>query len=243
MAERSTVQPQDEEWESPVAKLELGILVLDGSGSMAAGEPGTSLSKAEAVELHLVGRGEGEAKSLLQRLKESTRAGEIQLSVITFDHRVREVLEPTAVTAIDAGALSLNLLKAHGGATAIGLALRKAGEVARRFLADEQEGIPRYVLILIMTDGREEGPQTQDPSTNPVKVAEEIKAGARDKRGRPEIVIAAAGYGEDADEETLQRMVTSPLTADTSFFRRVNSGEELREFFMASMQVVDRMSA
>ena len=243
MAEQSAVEWQGEEWESPPAKLELGILVLDGSGSMRAAEPGTGLSKAQAVELHLVGQGQGEARSLLQRLKDSTRANEIQLSVITFDHRVRRALEPTPVTRLDPGALKLNLLENHGGMTAIGLALEEAAQVARTFLEGEQEGVPRYVLILLMTDGKEEGPQTNDPNANPVTVASRIKESARDKRGRPDIVIAAAAYGQDADEETLRKIVTSPLTEGTSFFKRVNSGEELREFFMASMQVVERMTA
>ncbi len=241
MADEMVMQAQDEEWASPVAKLELGILVLDGSGSMRGAEPGSNRAKADMVELHLIGDGAG-PKSLVQRLKESTRLSEIQLAVVTFDHRVRRALDPAPVAEIDPAGLHLELLQQHGGATAIGLALKEAGKIANDFVRGEEEGIPRYALILLMTDGREEGPQKDDPSADPVKVAEEIKALAQTQRGRPEGIIASVAYGAEADEATLQKLVTSPLTADSGFFKKVRSGEELREFFMQSMQVVDKMS-
>jgi len=217
-----------QEWEElPLPKNceELGILVLDGSGSMNDPEKATGRQKAAVVEDQITNLKDG----LIQRLRKSTRAHEISLAIVTFDHRVKVLLNPTPVLRLDPASVKLDLLRRHGGSTAIGDALRTAGIIAEQFLAQEEEDIPRYVTILLMSDGQ------NNSGEDPLTVANAIKGRARDKAGRPEIVIATAAYGDDADEETLRQIATQIPEQPDKFFAKVQTGEQLRQFFIASM--------
>src|SRR4051812_35027491 len=111
---------------------ELGILVVDGSGSMAEIEKASGKKKAEAVEEHLIRAQD----SLFAKLKASTRRQEISLALVTFDHSNVKRCDPTKIAQLEPDALSLNLLKTHGGNTAIGGALKTAGEIAQLFIAE-----------------------------------------------------------------------------------------------------------
>lgn len=221
------------EWEEatpPKSLEELGILVVDGSGSMADIEKASGKKKAEVVEQHLV----KDQESLLERLKGSTRRQEISLALVTFDHRDVKRRDATEVEKLTPGDLSLDLLKLHGGNTAIGRALQTADEIAQQFIAGEQR-LPRFVTILLMSDGQE------TENTDPIGVAGQILQRAKFKQiagyvvSRPDIVIAVAAYGDDADDNTLRQIATQLPDQPDKFFRHVNSGAELREFFIESM--------
>src|SRR5579864_501127 len=88
---------------------QLGILVLDGSGSMKSlGESGRS--KADEVNIAV--------RSLISRLMASRRKDNFQLAVITYDNTVNSNrLPPTPVTQIDSTA-DYSPLHGHGGETA-----------------------------------------------------------------------------------------------------------------------------
>jgi uncharacterized protein YegL len=188
---------------------QLGILLLDGSGSMAS-EGETRQSKAAEVSLAVRG--------LLTRMKGSRRADSFQLAIVTYDHRVTPRLEPTPVADIDDTA-DYNPLTDHGGETAIGDALEKASSMAVRFLDARQE-FGRSVVIVMYTDGQ------NNSGKDPVGVAEEIK------RSGKEIKICAAGFGkpEEVDSLTLQKLVTKP-----SGYILAHDGESLRKFFEESI--------
>jgi uncharacterized protein YegL len=201
------------EIETAKAFEQLGILVLDGSGSMTT--PGVS-GQAKAVEVHQAVQG------LMGRLRNSRRRHNFLLAVITYDHRVNaRRLLPTFVTGIDDTG-DYNPLSGHGGNTAIGAALEEAYQLAEQFLA-ETTAFPRSVVIIVMSDGK------NNAGLDPLQVAERIKnSGQR-------ITVCAAGYGKDQelDEMTLKRLVS-----DAQCYKFTMNTNELRDFFEQSITQV-----
>jgi len=193
---------------------QLGILVLDGSGSMES--PGES-NQRKADEVDQAVRG------LISRLKVSRRKENFYLAAITYDDKVGKPirLEPTPVTQIDETA-DYNPLNGHGGETAIGDALEAAAEIADKFL-EGQTKFPRSVVIFLMTDGQ------NNAGKNPVEVADGIKNSGK------RITICAAGYGKsgDVDELTLKRIVSEP-----SGYYRTYDVEQLRKALEVSVTEV-----
>ena len=226
------MEEQFEELTPPKSIEELGILVLDGSGSMADVEKTSGKKKAEAVEDHLIRAQD----SLFARLKGGTRRHEISLALVTFDNRDEKRCDPTELAQLTPADLTLDLLREHGGSTAIGRALETAGEIAQQFIAGEQR-VPRFVTILLMSDGGE------TENTDPVGQARQIHQQAKPKQiagrptQRPDITIAVAAYGDDADENTLRQIATQLPDHADKFFKRVQSGTELRDFFIGSMTI------
>lgn len=192
---------------------QLGILVLDGSGSM--GEKGRS-DQSKAEEINQAVRG------LMTRLRNSRQKENFYLGVVTYDHRVdKGRLAPTPVTQVDDTA-DYNPLKGHNGETAIGDALEGAYEVAEAFL-DGQSTASRSVVIVVMSDGQ------NNRGKNPVEVAERIKQSGK------RITVCAAGYGTDRslDEMTLKRLVSEPQG-----YKFTMNTNDLRDFFEASISQV-----
>ncbi len=192
---------------------QLGILVLDGSGSM--GEKGVS-DQPKAEEINQAVRG------LMTRLRGSQKKENFYLAVVTYDHRVdTDRLGPTPVTQVDDTA-DYNPLKGHNGDTAIGDALAAAHGVAEAFLAG-QGSASRSVVIVVMSDGQ------NNRGADPVEVAECIKQSGQ------RITVCAAGYGKgsELDEMTLKRLVSEP-----SGYKFTMSTNDLRDFFEASISQV-----
>jgi len=192
---------------------QLGILVLDGSGSMeVAGETG----QPKAEEVNNVTRG------LISRLKVSRRKENFYLSIVSYDHNVTVRLKPTPVTQIDDTA-DYNPLNGHGGETAIGDALETASKIAEEFL-EKKTAFPRSVVIVLLTDG-----QNNAGKKHPVEVANKIKSSGK------KITLCAAGYGrgEDVDALILQQIVSG-----SGEYIRAYDPEALRKFFEASVSKI-----
>ena len=71
---------------------QLGVLVQDGSGSMAGGAPG-NMSKAQAVNLA--------TRELLTRFKVSRYANNFDFAVVTYDHAAAIHTPPTPARSLD----------------------------------------------------------------------------------------------------------------------------------------------
>lgn len=193
---------------------QLGILVLDGSGSMSA-EGETGQSKAAEVNTAV--------RSLIGRMKISRLKENFQLAVVTYDNRVeKDRVPPTPVTQLDETA-DYDPMNGHGGETAIGDALEAADLIADQFLSQQKEGFPRSTVVVLMTDGQNNC--GQDPAT----VANRIKSSGK------RITVCAAGYGktDEVDALTLQKIVTEP-----NGYVRAYDPEALRKFFEASVSRV-----
>lgn len=202
-------------------KEQMALLLLDGSISMGGVESVTNRVKADAVEDAM--------RELVDPLQNSAIAHEFLVAILAFDHQVDCPLPPTPVRDLDGSDLELDLLGTHGGTTAIGDALERAAELAEEFMADEEPGgaVPRYVVILLMSDGQ------NNTGSAPRAVAQRIKDRfSQAKPHGPELVIAVAAYGDDADEAMLR-----DLASNDTYFRRVENGAELRDFFFQTISV------
>ncbi|MGB3478406.1 MAG: vWA domain-containing protein [bacterium] len=198
----------------PKSQEQLGILVLDGSGSMEDIDVRGDV-KAEAVARA--------TKELIQRLKTSRRKDEIFLAIIVFDDNIELRLAPTSISEIDLE-LDLDPLVKHGGGTSIGNALDLGHQVANEFLANQQEGLPRDAIIILLSDGCSNS-GTKDPRM----VAEEIRQNCG-------AVIATASYGNDADKTLLREISSDP----DKYFLEPKNGDELRDYFLSSIESIER---
>ena len=188
---------------------QLGILVLDGSGSMSEPDAQGRGTKAQAV---------GEAvRGLITKLKGSSRRQDFWLALIVFDNNVEVRLLPTPMTEIELSSTETNPYL--GGETAIGDALFAAWNMAEDFTAGETD-LARSVVITLMSDGQ------NNTGREPLSVAQDIKTKLSSK-----VNIVSVAYGKDADEETLVKIANDPEKG----FRSTDSAEELRSFFEASI--------
>lgn len=217
--------PFGEELPAPKVFEELIELLLDGSGSMTGEEADTGRSKAEQVIHHLISSQDG----LLQRLRTGKNRDAYYLAVVTFDDRV-DVSWPLKVTQISDRDLNIQLTQKHGQSTAIGLALREARLVAEQWLVAADPLVPRIATILLLSDGVETA--GSDPLAE--AAATKVAGATRSPLGRPSVMIATAAYGGDADETTL-RVLASDGPDGAPLFKRVNTGQELRDFFLRSV--------
>jgi tetratricopeptide (TPR) repeat protein len=188
---------------------QLGILVLDGSGSMSELDAQGRGTKAQAV---------GEAvRRLISKLKTSSRRQDFWLALIVFGNDVEVRLTPTPVTEIDLPSMQTDPYL--GGETSIGDALFAAGNMAEEFLAEEKD-LPRSVVIMLMSNSQ------NNRGRDLLVVAGEIGGKVGDK-----VNIVSAAYGKDADKDTLSKIPKDPENG----FRSTDSAEELRSFFEASI--------
>lgn len=199
--------------QAPQTFSQLGILVLDGSGSM--GEPSEGkITKAQAVN--------GGVREMLTRFGASRHKRNFSFAVVAFDEHASVYAPVTPAAEIDDNA-DYDPMRMHGGGTNIGAGLREAQRMAEEFLRTSPEDIPSSVVIVVMSDG-EDG----DPSGS-LRLAEEIKK-------NPRITICATYFGqlgavEPAAQDHLKALATSPTTG----FKTIYDAETLRKFFIASV--------
>jgi len=205
--------------EVPQTFHQLGILVLDGSGSMSA-MGRQQLTKAQEVEMGM--------KEMFSRFDASRVKNNFSFACIKFDTTALTTLHPTPFKNLDYFNEDFNPLNGKGGGTHIFEALNSAKKIAEDFLANAPiGGVKHSVIILLMSDGLCFQPQTT------VAVADNIK-----QEGNIDIACAYfAEIGTNNNEETndtktlLQSVATSPV----SFFTTVHDGETLRKFFERSI--------
>ena len=195
---------------------QLGILVLDGSGSMLDPAEGR-VTKAQAVN--------GVVRNMLRRFKRSRHQRNFSFAVVTFDHNARLHTTVTPATDID-DSQDYDPTNQHGGGTWMGSGLREAHRIAMNFLAMAPQDRPASVVIVLMSDGRD-GEGGAGSSSETLRVAEEIKS-------NPQITICTTFFGgpgsSSADAEAHLRALASQPTG----YQTSHDAEELRKFFIAS---------
>ena len=190
---------------------QLGLLVLDGSGSMSeqSYDKGT---KAQSVSLAV--------KELLGKLQHSRVSKNFSIGVVTFDTSAKIHTPVTAIESVDDYA-DYDPLLAHGGGTDIGVAPQTAQRLAEEFLAQPDAAtMPHSVVIVVMSDGMSSG--------DPLTIANSIKR-------NPKITIcttlfATVGKSEPQAEQLLKEIASSPLNYRTTY-----AADDLRKFFIASV--------
>ena len=104
---------------------QLGILVLDGSGSMKE-QTAQHISKADAVTQAV--------NDLFSRLKESRNKNNFSFAIVNYDHRSIVKMKPTPVKDVDDHG-DYNPMDGLGGATYISKGLEDAEKIAKDFLS------------------------------------------------------------------------------------------------------------
>lgn len=212
-----------EELPKPKTFEELAVLVIDASGSMGDKNREDDLTKADDVIRHLA----GDSDSLLERLLTSRNREDMYVAWLTFDDRV-DIILPRPVQQVTREEMNIPLLRKHGRKTAIGNALEEAFQVTQDWLSLASPRISRYSTILLMSDGRE------NVNSDPLGVAAKIKSFGQNDGIRSAIMLATAAYGDDADNLMLQA-IASNHPDGSPMFKKVDSGAELRDFFIESI--------
>jgi uncharacterized protein YegL len=204
--------------ETPKQFSQLGVLTVDGSGSMTERAVG-NISKAQATNNSI--------RELMTRFKASRVARNFTLSVITFDTSAAVRLQPTEVGPLLDDNGDYNPLHGHGGGTQVYTALEQAEKLVNEFLSRAPEsGVPHSALILVMSDGC-----CSDPSRTK-EVADRIKNGPNGSRVKIcTALFATVGNKDIAGETLLKEIASDPVMG----YKTVYDGEALRAFFEKSI--------
>ncbi len=193
---------------------QLGIFVLDGSGSMSDEVSGGAMSKADAVN--------GALRDLLTRFKASRQKSNFSFAVVAFDEEASVHLDITPATGVDDNA-DYNPQDGHGGGTFIGGGLEEARGIAERFLAIARPDIPASVIIVVMSDGECATPDTTVAIADTIKRVERVTLCATH--------FASIGHSDPSAQATLKKIASDPVRG----YKTVYDAESLRAFFLASM--------
>lgn len=197
---------------------QLGILVLDGSGSMKE-SISDGITKAQAVDTAV--------REIFGRLRDSKKAKNFSLSVVTFDENAQLHTPVTPATEVDKDG-DYDPTENHGGATNIATGLLEAKRVAGEFLRSAPRGVPTSVIIVLMSDGRDGDGGIGDP--------EETRRIAEDIKQNQAITICSTYFaGENArvakEEENLKLLASNPVAN----YKPAYDIESLRNFFFGSL--------
>lgn len=196
--------------------LQLGILVLDGSGSMNE-LTAKKITKGQEVS--------NAVRDLISRFKASTLKNNFRLAVVNYDHSAKIVMDISKIQSIDDNK-SFDPTIGMGGTTSVAEGLKIAKQLAETFLSTKEEGgLNMKVLILVISDGLD---MTEQET---VSVANSLKS-------NPSIQIASCfleTLGGDIQGMNSASDFLKSLTSDITLFSRVNNTESLRDFFHRSM--------
>ena len=203
---------------------QLGILCLDGSGSMQEiGVGGISL--AETVNRAV--------REFLGFFKTSAYVNDFSIAVVTFDDEVSLHTPITGLANIDDFA-DYNPMNGHGGGTYIGGALEKAEQLAEQFLnSPDANVIPHDVRIIVMSDGL-----CQYPDNTKLVVA---RLKQNDK-----ITLCSTLFTEKENigvsEIREAKTVLQDVASGANFYKTVYGETDLRQFFISSMSAKRKFS-
>lgn len=207
---------------------QLGILVLDGSGSMVDELNLDKIPKGKAVSQAVRG--------LFNRFKDSRIADSFCFSVIYYDEKAKLVMDVTDIKDVDSEQ-DFNPTVGMGGLTYIYKGLEEAKKVSDKFFAaPNPQQISRKAVIVVLSDGVDMKPAEAE------RVLAKLK---KDNR----ITVATCFFETlgakrskmDECQKYMEGLATSP-----AFSQSVATTEGLRKFFTASVSGIladdDRLS-
>jgi Mg-chelatase subunit ChlD len=201
---------------------QLGILLLDGSGSMRSKEGTKTLASLvdEAV------------REFLADFKKSSIANNFSIAVVTFDDDAGVLMGITDLGQIDTSR-SFNPIDKHGGGTDIGNALSTAERIALDHLnKHDDDGLPRGVTMIVMSDGM---CQHADKT---LEVSKHIL-------GNKDIPIAttlfAANTQQNDQEGIAATSLLKKMVGNGGLYKTTYHKDELRKFFTSSMSIKKRV--
>lgn len=196
---------------------QLGVFVMDGSGSMSLPAPG-GITRAQAVNLAI--------RETLTRFKVSRKRDNFSFAMVTFDDQARVHTPPTSAKDIDDNA-DYDSIAAHGHGTQIATGVEEAMKLVQGHLAAEQPGgAPHTAIVLILTDGEDQSKSKTKSAINAFKSTP----------SSGQVIFACvqfAGIGElnvkAADH--LKELSSNPVT----YYKTAYDAETIRKFFVSSI--------
>jgi len=196
---------------------QLGILVLDGSGSMAAIGDG-NISLADSVNRAV--------REFLGYFKNSSIANNFSFAVVTFDNNSKIHTTTTELKKVDDFA-DYNPMNGHGGGTYIGGALEEAEKLAIDFLnMPEASSIPHDVRVIVMSDGLCQAPDQTKIVADRLKLNDKIMICSS-------LFMQAAKAGEA--EIGQAKTVLAEIASAPNLYKTTYKETDLRQFFISSM--------
>lgn len=196
---------------------QLGILVLDGSGSMSATGDG-NISLADSVNRAV--------REFLGYFKNSSIANNFSFAVITFDNDASVHTPITELLKVDDFA-DYNPMKGHGGGTYIGGALEEAEKLSIQFLnSPDTNSIPHDVRIIIMSDGLCQAPDQTKIVADRLKTNDKIMLCSS-------LFTQASKVGESEVSEA--KSVLADIASSANLYKTTYKETDLRQFFISSM--------
>lgn len=236
--------------------LQLAILVLDASGSMSVEVSGVpqGTTKAWQIEDMLLRplpqsweTADDRRELLLNcgliaRLQHSQRKDNIDMGLIRYDNTAEvyqgnirpitdwELSQPapqlTPPNHYMLGGQTFDLLQGKGGGTNIVSGLEAAEFMKDEWLNKNQTGNNEcFVTILLMSDML----HNEGSPHEPVKVATRIKRNVI-LRERPQVLLAAAAFGDDADLSLMTQ-----IASGQEYAVKTTDPIKLRDFFLSSL--------
>jgi uncharacterized protein YegL len=190
---------------------QLGILVLDGSGSMTEIAK-DNIPKHQAVNVAV--------KETIQRIAGGNQKNNIDLCIIKFGQEAEVVSDIASVANMDPMGSYDPLI---GGNTYIKKGLKLAEEKASTYLQKPPvEGLPTNVVIVVLTDGMF--------SEDPKEVVDKLKQ-------NNSIKINACFFGAQPDEKAIN-WLKSICTDPVNGYLTTYNTEQIRKFFIASVSSI-----
>ena len=214
--DKSLLMKRPPKMSQPATFRQLGILVLDGSGSMEE-MTAQRISKAAAVS--------DAVNDLFSRFRQSRMKNNFAFAIVNYDHRAKVKMQPTETKDLDDQG-DWDPMKELGGGTHIAEGLKEAKKLAKNFLDQATEGgLDHTVVVILMTDGVDESEK-------------ETMAQAKALKAMPKVKICGCfleTLGADADAMQECADYVKTLCSDEQSFTNVSNADDLRKFFVASM--------
>lgn len=200
---------------------QLGVLVLDGSGSMQHYIGDGNRPLADNVNVSV--------RDFLGFFKNSSIKNNFSIAVVTFDDNATIHTPITPLEDIDDYADYNPVNNGHGGRTFIGGALLKAEELAKEFLSSPealQNSIDHKVSIIVLSDGLCLKADETLNIANQVKGNDKIQVCTT-------LFLAKEQIGEE--ETKLAKNVLIDIASAPNLFKTSYSENDLRQFFTSSL--------
>jgi hypothetical protein len=201
----------------PMSFNQLGILLLDGSGSML-GEARGGLKKHQALN--------NAVREVFSRFKVSTKRKCFSWATVVFGVDVAIQTPITSAELIDDNGSYDPLYPklVDGNGTCIGVGLTACRGIAEQFLETRITGIPNKVAIVILSDGMSEVTQT-------LSVAQSIKSNPDLELYCCHFVSPNPSENESGASDLLRSLASDPVKG----YKTVYDEETIRSFFIASV--------
>ncbi|MDY0217650.1 MAG: VWA domain-containing protein [Bacteroidales bacterium] len=196
---------------------QLGILVLDGSGSMKEGLSARKINLAQEVSTAV--------KDTFTLFKTSSNRNNFSFAVVYYDNTAKIELDITPAPKVD-DMRAYDPTVGMSGTTSIAEGLKLAKQISDKHLSGQEDGgIPKSVVIVILSDGLDMTEQETLSIANTLK--------SNDKITITSCFFETLGGDRDGMNEAANFL--KKLCTSEQHFNIVFDAEKVKNFFVASV--------